>query len=294
MNLTTSVRIVACLVAWHWGQSGLGAQKDGNTVPAVEELTLTSKIFRNTRTIRVFLPPRYSDSAQINRRYPVFYFTDGIAVFHGRKLVQIAKALIEEDQIPPMIFVGIDNGGSTRESKNPGSDRANEYLPFQDTFLQPPLPSPQGGLFPKFLAEEVQPMIDSKYRTSQEIGLGGSSYGAEIALYTVMAQSGRYRWLYLESPSLYVHNDELLRRSENFKNWPERIYVGAGTAEGANGDGQEMIDDVKRFSKMIEHQTKSCLLIVEGAHHEEEAWRARLPDALRFLLGSGSCKLSKQ
>jgi hypothetical protein len=28
---------------------------------------------------------------------------------------------------------------------------------FEDTFLQPPLPAPQGGLFPKFLQEEVQP-----------------------------------------------------------------------------------------------------------------------------------------
>jgi predicted alpha/beta superfamily hydrolase len=68
----------------------------------------------------------------------------------------------------------------------------------------------------------------------------GSSYGDEIALYTVMTQFGRYRWLYLESPSLYAHDDELLRRSEFFKDWPERIYVGAGTAEGAKGDGQQM------------------------------------------------------
>ena len=35
-------------------------------------------------------------------------------------------------------------------------------------------------------------MIDSKCRTTQEIGLGGCPYGAEIALYTVMAQFGRY------------------------------------------------------------------------------------------------------
>jgi hypothetical protein len=76
---------------------------------------------------------------------------------------------MQAGEIPPTIFVGIYNGGSTRESKNPGFDRANEYLPFEDKFLQPPLPSPQGRLFPKFLEEEVRPLIDSRYRTTKKL-----------------------------------------------------------------------------------------------------------------------------
>jgi predicted alpha/beta superfamily hydrolase len=165
----------------------------------------------------------------------VFYFTDGIATFHGRQLDRIANRLVLSGRIPPTIFVGIDNGGSTRESKNPGSDRANEYLPYPDDFLLPPVPNPQGKLFPAFLEEEVRPLVESRYRTSSTIGIAGASYGAAIALFTVMEHPGRYQWLLLESPSLYIANDALLRRSETVQNWPSRVYVGAGTDEARNG-----------------------------------------------------------
>ena len=125
----------------------------------VEILTLHSKIFGNTRSLRVWLPPQYRDPKQPDRKYPVFYFTDGVAVFHGRELDRVAAKLIRDREIPPTIFVGIDNAGSTLESKNPGSDRANEYLPYPDEFLNPPLPHPQGKLFPSFLEEEVRPLV---------------------------------------------------------------------------------------------------------------------------------------
>src|SRR5262249_14967235 len=81
----------------------------------IEILTLHSKIFNNTRSLRVWLPPDYQDPNQHDRNYPVFYFTDGVAVFHGRELDHVADKLIRTRELPPAIFVGIDNGGSTIE-----------------------------------------------------------------------------------------------------------------------------------------------------------------------------------
>jgi len=254
----------------------------------MELLTLHSKVFSNTRTIRVWLPPGYNDSSSRLRQYRVFYFTDGIAVFHGRQLDRIASRLITGHQIEPTIFVGIDNGGSTRESKNPGLDRANEYLPFPDEFLEPPLPKPHGLLFPEFFEREVRPLVESRYRTNQQIGIAGSSYGAVIALYTVLKRPNSYRWLLLESPSLYVDHEALLKLSKEQKQWPDRVYIGAGTREG-DGDGQEMVNDVKKLKSTIEGHTATCLLIVPGAQHNEEAWRDRLPVALEFLLADRRC-----
>jgi hypothetical protein len=40
--------------------------------------------------------------------------------------------LIKRGEIPPIIAVGIDNGASTKESKSPVADRANEFLPDPD------------------------------------------------------------------------------------------------------------------------------------------------------------------
>jgi predicted alpha/beta superfamily hydrolase len=196
--------------------------------------------------------------------------------------------LIAMHQIPPTIFVGIDNGGSTQESKHPGLDRANEYLPFPDEFLEPPLPNPHGMLFPEFFEHEVRPLVESRYRTNQQIGIAGSSYGAVIALYTVLKRPSSYRWLLLESPSLYVDHEALLKLSDVQKQWPKRVYVGAGTREG-EGDGQEMVRDVKTLKSTIEDRTATCLLIVPGAQHNEDAWRARLPVALKFLVADQPC-----
>jgi predicted alpha/beta superfamily hydrolase len=256
---------------------------------SVEQLTLHSKVFLNTRTIRVWLPPGYSDPTRATLRYPVFYFTDGTATFHGRKLDQVAEKLVRQGKIPPTIFVGIDNGGSALESKSPGIDRANEYLPYPDETFSPPLASPHGKLFPEFLEREVRPLVESRYRTRPAIGLAGSSYGAAIALYTVLERPDTYRWLLLESPSLYIGNDELLRRAGGFRHWPQRIYVGAGTSEGEGDAKREMVADVERLVKALPAETKSCLMVVQGAEHNEDAWRARLPAALNFLLGDGAC-----
>ncbi len=264
------------------------------SAPRIDLLTLRSKIFGNTRTIRVWLPSGYDDAAQAQSKYPVFYFTDGTATFHGRNLDGTAHRLIRGGKIPATIFVGIDNGGSTLESKNPGSDRATEYLPYPDDSLVPAIPVPHGRQFPDFLEQEVRPLVESKYRTQNAVGLAGASYGAAIALYTVLERPGRYRWLLLESPSLYIDNDHLLRRATQFQQWPLRVYIGAGTQEGKGEAKLEMVNDVKRLAKSIRRNSNVCVLIVPSAEHSEEAWRSRLPAALKFLLGSDSCEISDQ
>lgn len=271
---------------------GVGAvsRAQVRSAPRLDLLTLHSKIFGNARTIRVWVPSGYDDASQSKSNYPVFYFTDGIAAFHGRQLDATANQLIEAGKIPTTIFVGIDNGGSTVESKNPGSDRANEYLPYPDASLIPAVPKPQGTRFPDFLEKEVRPLVESRYRINQnEVGLAGASYGAAIVLYTVLERPGKYRWLFLESPSLYIDNDRLLRRAAQFHQWPPKIYIGAGTEEGEGDAKREMVDDVKRLAGAIGHDPRTCVFIVPGARHGEDAWRSRLPAALGFLLGSDAC-----
>lgn len=89
-----------------------------------------------------------------------FIFRDGIATFHGRQLDTTADKLIRAGKIPATIFVEIDNGGSTLESKHPGSDRADEYLPCPDDSLIPAVPVPHGRKFPDFLERKVRPLVE--------------------------------------------------------------------------------------------------------------------------------------
>ena len=276
--------------------TGAFAENPGDSPSAgsTEFLTLRSKVFSNTRTIRVWLPAGYEQTASTRRKYPVLYFTDGVAVFHGRKADEVAARLIASGQIPAIIIVGIDNGGSARESKHPGTDRANEYLPFPDEFLEPPVPNPLGRLFPKFLEQEVRPLIERHYRTNGQMGLAGSSYGGAIALYTILKNPTRFQWLLLESPSLYIDNDRLLKMSDLQSKWPNRVYIGAGTEEGEGDAKQEMVTDVGRLKHSIGNKAVVCSLVVNGAKHDEEAWRSRLPVALAFLLSNAPCPSLQQ
>gem|GEM_PF-5168002 len=96
----------------------------------------------------------------------------------------------------------------------------NEYLPWEDIYLKPAIPHPMGSRYPDFLLSEVLPFIKNKYRIStkrEDIGLGGSSYGALIALYTYLEKLivlVSYCWkapLFMSMIRRYLKNLKLLR-----------------------------------------------------------------------------------
>jgi len=252
--------------------------------PAQHELTLRSRVFANTRTIRVLLPPGYDTPANGTRRYPVFYFTDGIAAWHAWGVPAVVKELWRKQAIPPFIFVGIDNGGSTRESKAPDRDRASEYLPYPDqTWAEAP-PEADGGRFPKFLFEEVVPLINRTFRTIPDgrcTGLAGSSYGAAVALHTAMRHPDLLGFVLLESPSLHIGNGQLLRDAAAAEQWPRRVYIGVGTAEGDSQETRDrMVADVRALRVTLDRARRRPTVLLaerEGATHWYDAWRARLP-----------------
>jgi predicted alpha/beta superfamily hydrolase len=243
-----------------------------------------SKVFHNTRMLRVWLPPEYNSPQQRNTRYPVLYLNDGQNLFDACTSIfnreewrvdEIATGLIANQRVPPLIIVGIDNAGKR--------DRPKEYLPFPDDTLTPAVPQVHGKDYPRFLLDEVMPFINAHYRTDpspMNTGIGGSSYGAGIALYTVMMRPGRFGKLLLESPSIYAHNDYLIHRSQTFTQWPAKIYIGVGSVN-------EPVEDVQRLQTILLDcglGSQRLLVIKEqGPAHNETAWAGRFPRALEFL-----------
>ena len=168
--------------------------KSSRTLPGELRLhELQSRIFRNTRMLRVWLPPGYSAPENQGRHYPVFYLNDGQNLFDPATAYigvdwqadEAADRLIRENRIPPLILVGIDNAQK---------DRAREYLPYRS--FNPPVMRPQGKRYPDFLLNEVMPFLYQHYRIArgpENTGLGGSSLGAIISLYTAMAPARNFR-----------------------------------------------------------------------------------------------------
>jgi predicted alpha/beta superfamily hydrolase len=249
-----------------------------------------SRIFRNTRFLRVWLPPGYDDPENHDRRYPVLYLNDGQNLFEPAtsftgvewQVDETADRLIREEAIAPMIFVGIDNAGKAR---------LREYIPYRS--LQPIMMRVQGNRYPDFLLKEVTPFIARNYRVAsgpENTGLGGSSLGALIAIYTAMIRPNVIGRLLIESPSLLASNRQIIRESRSVKQWPARIYLGTGTAETGNAEkDRSTVDDVREFDAILRRagldERRLRFVIQDGGTHHESAWARRFPEALRFLFG---------
>src|SRR5579862_4816033 len=104
-----------------------------------------SRIFRNTRFLRVWLPPGYDERQNQTLRYPVLYLNDGQNLFESYTAFggvewqadETADRLIREGAIPPVIIVGIDNTGK---------DRIREYMPHRS--MHPMILRVQGRYYP--------------------------------------------------------------------------------------------------------------------------------------------------
>jgi predicted alpha/beta superfamily hydrolase len=250
-----------------------------------------SRVFRNTRFMRVWLPPGYDDPANQNRRYPVLYLNDGQNLFEAAssfthvewQVDETADRLIREGVVPPMIIVGLDNTGK---------NRIREYVPHRS--LHPMMMRVRGGRYPDFLIKEVMPFVGRYYRVAtgpENTGLGGSSLGALIALYTGALRPDVVGHLLLESPALWVSHRQIIAESHEVKIWPQRIYLATGTAESGREDvNRSMVDDVRELAGILGRaglgDDRMELLIDEGGTHHESAWARRFPEALRFLFGN--------
>ena len=251
---------------------------------------LSSRIFRNQRQLRIWLPPGYEQPENRDRRYPVFYLNDGQNLFDTAtsfthiewQVDETADRLIREGSIPPTIFVGIDNAGV---------ERLKEYLPYRS--LNPVILRPQGGKYPRFLTEEVLPFVNQNYRTAkgpENTSLGGSSLGGLISLYSVIATPDVFGRVLLESPSLWIANRQILRQSRALRRWP-KVFLAVGTREAGRDDkDQQTVENVRELERILrragldEHRLR--VMVDEGATHSESAWAARFPEALKFLFAN--------
>jgi predicted alpha/beta superfamily hydrolase len=217
----------------------------------------------------------------------VLYLNDGQNLFDAATAFagvhwqagESAARLIAEEKIQPLIIVGIDN---TR-------NRAREYIPYRSR--DPRVFNPKGKSYPDFLRREVMPLIEERYpvlKGPENTGLGGSSLGGLIALYTQLAAPGVFGRVLIESPSLFVANRKILEESRRFRTWPARTYLGMGTREvGQPEKDERMVGDVRELETILREagldEQRLKVHIEEGAGHSESAWAARFPGALEFL-----------
>jgi len=126
----------------------------------IESHTLYSAQLCEERTMKVFVPPGYSET----KRYPVLYAHDGAEFFSHGRIATIAQRMILNGELPPFLIVGITISHGYRTA---------DYA----------LDGERNVSYRQFVLQEALPFIEREYATDHaRRAIAGISLGASVSL----------------------------------------------------------------------------------------------------------------
>lgn len=230
-----------------------------------------------TRKIWALLPYNYNKT---DKTYPVLYLQDAQNLFNegsafGNWEIDQKMSILAEYGRGDVIIIAIENGSE---------DRIKEYVLDHNSITE----NAEGKKYLRFLADTLKPYVDSVYRTKPErefTGIGGSSLGGLISIYSGFLYPEVYSKLMIFSPSLWI-NPENNFPQMNFKNpYDIKVYMYGGEMEGS-----QMTERIGLFEKTMEGWENSHSLQFEfkvsinpDGKHQEFFWSQEFPRAVEWL-----------
>lgn len=150
--------------------------KASKPIATGEALIITSKLLGEDRQLRVYLPTSYSGGG---RQYPVIYTFDGEGTAQiTADAVNFMTGYSASPQMPEVLVVGIVNVNRNRD------------MPIPEVYGK-------GGeaTFLSFLADEIVPLIEGRYRTAPLRILLGHSQGGLFAHYAMTERPRGFPWI---------------------------------------------------------------------------------------------------
>lgn len=271
--------MAACLLALPV-QPAAAAERAHTAGSSVSVLTPPQSLaaFGKPVALRIYLPPDY---AQGGRRYPVLYMFDGQNLFDDATsyvgewgVDETMDALAREDGFEAIV-VGLDHGNE---------QRVHELIPYPNERFAPA----QGGEFLDGLVKVIKPLIDASYRTLPDranTAIIGSSLGGLEADYAIHRYPDVFGKAGVFSPAYWVAGDQPYAEARKARLPADaRVYLYMGGKEGDSA-----LPDAQRMAAVLRETMPSpgsvTLHVVDGAEHNETAWRAEFPRAVRWLFG---------
>jgi len=234
------------------------------------------------RRVQVYLPPGYATST---KKYPVLYMHDGQNLFDDRTSfigewgVDEAMDQLAREEKLEVIVVGIENGGN---------DRMTELKPW----AHPQYGPGEADQYLAFVVDVVKPWVDAHYRTRSDranTGIMGSSLGGLTSWYAAFKYPQVFSRIGVFSPSYWIAPQayELERTQQLPKG--TRMYQSIGGREGGDMEHEETVAKAVRMEAQMRHDQPGLSLravVRPQAEHNETAWRAEFPAAVRYLFGS--------
>lgn len=155
--------------------------------------SIYSAILKEQREIEVTLPDNYK---QDTTHYDVWYVIDGEWI--TGTFTSIFKFFVAMQFAPPVIIVSVPN-----RYVNGFNLRDRDFTP---------VPSPDvdssGGAahFLTFFEKELMPYINRKFRTTEESGLFGASFGGVFTFYALLERPSLFRFYATGDPALHYGN----------------------------------------------------------------------------------------
>lgn len=242
------------------------------------------------RELLIWLPPGYA--TEPDRQFPVIYFNDGANGFDPETspLSRVdlaadewARLLAAERAMPESILVGVCHPEGFSEGPRSGRD-LDLSLEFG------------GGAYARFLADELVPSIDARYRTiarAEARTIGGAGLGALNALHAALSYPEVFGRMFGFSTPLSGAGREA---ADVWTEWPtiargrfsagQRISLDYGT-EGPDRDYDEGHQGFAAWlrERGAEEGRDFRVVRVIAGRHEEGSWRQWVGDAWRFLAG---------
>ena len=231
--------------------TGYTRERDKVRQGRVETLDLPADAQSRKRDGRVYLPPGYDESSE---RYPVVYFGDGIEYIERARATVIADNLIAERRMRPAIMVFLAP-----------IDRNKEYW--------------MNAAYVEWLAKELVPMIDSKYRTKAapaSRAIAGASLGGLISAYAALTHPEVFGNVLGQSSAFQVDDGRIITDFATRERKPVNFYLEAGRYES-------LVDSNRKMKEVLEKKGYKLAYREMNAGHNWTHWADALADALSYL-----------
>lgn len=179
----------------------------------IKQVMLQSKITHQSYALSIYTP----NQPVPKEGFPILYLLDGHLTFPLTQ--KIADNLINENQIKPIIIVGIDYTDQSQWINL----RAQDYTPphnttiTNDPFIKGEANGGGAPLFLSFINKELKPFIEQNFHVNQkQQAIFGHSYGGLFTLYTRFTQPDSFQYYYAASPSIWWDNKVIMQTVDQF------------------------------------------------------------------------------
>lgn len=230
------------------------------------DTSITSKIMGKDYQLYISFPKGYS--TKDTTKYPVLFVLDGQGSFPVFKSVR--ESMDIDKELDSLIIIGI---GSGLDFLSWGINRTYDYTPSLDTAfdrqyerdgakqynldynsVKGKIQSGGAEKFLQFITTEIIPFIDTHYKTTNDRGITGYSFGGLFTAWCFINTKGIFNKFGINSPSLWWNSEEILKQAEvvftKNKTWeipPTKVFISVGQKEES-----KMVSGMEKFSKLLE------------------------------------------